>query len=115
MRGKDIHGHQCPKQGCGKVWSHDGEKLRVNCTEDELKKEHSCPDCGTVQWWKQGTGPYSLALSRGDYKCEMPGMWQGEDQHALPPMPRGLASLFQFLTERDQDDSDEPGDRGDGL
>lgn len=106
MSFRDIHSHKCPKQGCGKLWTHDGGALQKNCTEDEFKKEHSCPACGTVQWWKHDSPATH---------CDMPGIWQSEDQHSLPPMPRGLAQLFGFLTEKDHSDDDGPGNKGDWL
>lgn len=41
----DWHGHTC---ACGRRWHH----LGAFNAGDEVA--HTCPGCGTVQWWKNG-------------------------------------------------------------
>ena len=42
----DWHGHRC--DSCGTTWKHLGA-FNVGSPE-----AHSCPSCGTVQFWKDG-------------------------------------------------------------
>lgn len=42
----DLHGHRC--QACGHKWRHLGA---LNLGDPGA---HTCTQCGTVQWWKDG-------------------------------------------------------------
>jgi hypothetical protein len=43
----DLHGHTC--EACGSKWRHLGA---FNLGDPAT---HACQQCGTVQWWKDGT------------------------------------------------------------
>lgn len=44
----DWHTHRC--DACGSTWAHAGAMLR------DRVSAHTCPGCGSEQWWRLGEG-----------------------------------------------------------
>jgi hypothetical protein len=48
VRVLDVHRHTCC--ACGSTWAHAGAMLR------DRVSAHTCPGCGSEQWWRLGEG-----------------------------------------------------------